>query len=243
MNRMRLGLSLAIGLAVVSVVAGADEVPAAGAKEMFFDPQRSVAEASTTNASRKVTDEEGRRIAQLSPDAPVLGLSYWIELIANAARRGVHVTDERTFRSGERIRLHFRGNADGRIVLVQLGTSGVSSVLFPDAGKGLALNRIRANRDHVLPSEAHWFRFDGKAGTEKLLVLFARSQEELDRAFPTQPVMDAAETARLLRAVQQSRGGKDLLIERETREPSEIGDYAVNVAGKPIALEIALTHR
>jgi hypothetical protein len=116
-------------------------------------------------------------------------------------------------------------------------------VLFPDAGKGLGQNRIRANRDHVLPSEAHWFRFDDKAGTEKLLVLFARNQEELDRAFPTQPVMDPTETATLLRAVRQSRGGKDLLIEKETREPSEIGDYVVNVAGKPIALEIALAHR
>jgi hypothetical protein len=229
-------MALAVGLR-------ADEVPAVGAKEMFFDPQRGVAEASTASTPAKITDEDGRRIAQLSPETPILGLSYWIELIAGAGKRGVHVTDDRAFRSGERIRLHFRGNADGRIVIVQLGTSGASTVLFPDAGKGLGQNRIRANRDHVLPSEAHWFRFDDKAGTEKLLVLFARNQEELDRAFPTQPVMDPTETATLLRAVRQSRGGKDLLIEKETREPSEIGDYVVNVAGKPIALEIALAHR
>lgn len=241
MNRMRLGLSLTITLAVAGMLR-ADDAPV-GAKELFFDPQRSVSEASMASRPAKITDDDGRRIAQLSPDAPVLGLSYWIELIANAGKRGAHVTDERTFRSGERIRLHFRGNADGRIVIVQLGTSGVSSVLFPDAGKGLAQNRIRANGDHVLPSDEHWFRFDEKAGTERLLVLFARNQNELDRVFPTQPVMDAAATAMLLRTVQQSRGGKDLLIERETREPSEIGDYAVNVAGKPIALEIALTHR
>jgi len=221
----------------------ADDVPPAGAKEMFFDPQRSVSETSSASRPSKITGDDGRRIAQLAPEASVLGLSYWIELIANASKRGAHVTDERTFQSGERIRLHFRGNADGRIVIVQLGTSGVSSVLFPDAAKGLAHNRIRANRDHVLPSAEHWFRFDAKAGTERLLVLFARNQDELDRAFPTQPLMDAAATATLLRTVQQSRGGKDLLIERETREPSEIGDYAVNVAGKPIALEIALTHR
>lgn len=240
MNRMRLGLSLAMA---VAGVLRADEVPPVGAKEMFFDPQRSVAESSTASTTTKITDHDGRRIAQLSPETAVLGLSYWIELVANPGKRGVHVTNERTFRSGERIRLHFRGNVDGRIVIVQLGTSGLSSVLFPDAGKGLAQNRIRANNDHVLPSDAHWFRFDEKAGTEKLLVLFARNQEELDRVFPTRPSMDAAETDRLLRAVQQSRGGKDLLIERETREPSEIGEYVVSTAGKPIALEIALMHR
>lgn len=240
MNRMRLGLSLAMA---VAGVLHADEVPPVGAKEMFFDPQRSVAEASAAGTTTKITDDDGRRLAQLSPETAVLGLSYWIELVANTGKRGMHVANERTFRSGERIRLHFRGNADGRIVIVQLGTSGLSSVLFPDAGKGLAQNRIRANSDHVLPSDAHWFRFDEKAGTEKLLVLFARNQEELDRAFPTRPLMDAAETGRLLRAVQQSRGGKDLLIERETREPSEIGEYVVSMAGKPIALEIALIHR
>lgn len=242
MNRMRLGLSLVITLTVAGL-GRTQEVPPVGAKEMFFDPERGVSEASSASRPLKVTDDGGRRIAQLSPDAPVLGLSYWIELIANAGKPGTHVTDERRFRSGERIRIHFRGNADGRIVIVQLGTSGVSSVLFPDGRKGLSQNRIRANRDHVLPSEDHWFRFDEKAGTERLIVLFAKNQDELDRAFPTQPVMDAAATAALLRTVQQSRGGKDLLIERETREPSEIGEYAVNVAGKPIALEIALTHR
>lgn len=238
---MMLRLSFAIALAV-AVMAGAGDVAPVGAKELFFDPQRGVSEAAGGNKV-KLTDDTGRRIAQVSPDVPVLGLSYWIELIAQAGKRGTHVTDERTFRSGERIRMHFRGNADGRIVIVQLGTSGASSILFPSAEKGLAQNRVRANRDHVLPSDEHWFRFDDKAGTERLLVLFARDQEALDRAFPTQPTMDAAATAALLRIVRQSRGGKDLFIEKETREPSEIGDYAVNIAGKPIALEIELTHR
>ena len=242
MNRIGLGLTFAATL-VVSGFALADDVPAVGAKEAFFDPQRSLTEVTTASVAAKVTDDDGRRIAQLAPEAVTLGLSYWIELIASAGKRGVHVTDDRTFRSGDRIRLHFRGNADGQIMIVQLGTSGASTVLFPDARKDLAHNRIRANRDHVLPSDAHWFRFDDNAGSERLLILFARNQEELDRTFPTQPIMDSAATARLLRAVKQSTGGKDLLIERETREPSEIGRYAVNVAGKPIALEIALTHR
>ncbi|HEV7764968.1 MAG TPA: DUF4384 domain-containing protein, partial [Thermoanaerobaculia bacterium] len=220
----------------------ADDMPRVGAKEIFFDPRRSVSEASSASRPSKVTDDEGRRIAQVSSDVTVLGLSYWIELVTSPGKRGIHVTDERTFRSGERIRIHFRGNTDGRIVIVQLGTSGASSVLFPDARKRLGQNHILANHDHVLPSEEHWFRFDDTPGTERLLILFARNQAELDRVFPIRPLMDVAMTTILLRTVNQSKGGKDLLIERETREPSEIGGYAVNVAGKPIALEIALTH-
>lgn len=240
MNRMRLGLSLTVTLIAAPWLCG-DDVQI-GAKELFFDPQRSVAEASAASRSPKITDEEGRRVPQLSPDSTVLGLSYWIELI-EPGKRGVHVTDERTFRSGERIRLHFRGNADGRIVIVQIGTSRVASVLFPDAGRDLADNQIRAKHDHVLPSPAHWFRFDENAGTERLLVLFARTQRELDETFPTRPVMNAEATEKLLRAVAQSRGSKDLKIEKETREPSEIGGYGVQTAGRPIALEIELTHR
>lgn len=242
MNQIGFALCLAFAILAVGLLRADDAQ--VGAKEMFFDPERNVAEATTTSRSAaKVKDDEGRRIAQLAPESTVLGLSYWIELITKAGKHGVHVTDARTFRSGERIRLHFRGNANGRIVIVQLGTSGSSSVLFPDPDKGLAGNEVRANRDHVLPSAGHWFRFDESAGTEKLLVLFARNQEELDRAFPTQRVMDRAATLTLLRAIQRSRGSKDLLIEKETREPSEIGDYAVNVAGQPIALELALMHR
>jgi hypothetical protein len=239
-NRMRLGSFLAMAVMATKLFADDGQV---GAKEMFFDPQRSVGEASTAGKPAKITDDEGRRIAQLAPASTVLGLSYWIELVTSAGKRGVHVTDARAFRSGERIRLHFRGNTNGRIVLVQLGTSGTASVLFPDPEKGLAGNEIGANRDQVLPSAGHWFRFDETAGTERLLVLFARNQEELERAFPTQRVMDAAATAALLRSVRRSKGSKDLFIEKETREPSEIGDYAVNVAGEPIALEIELTHR
>lgn len=235
---------LHIAALLIAFAASADDVQPTGAKEMFFDPQRSVAEASS--APRKQLDDDGRRVAQVSADTSTrrsLGLSYWIELIETGGKRGVQVTDDRTFQSGERIRLHFRGNSDGRIVLVQIGSSGTSSVLFPDAPKGLAENRVRANQDHVLPSAGHWFRFDNNAGTEKLLVLFAKNQAELDRTFPARPIMNEAETAALLRAVQQSGGSKDLLIETETAEPAEVGTYAVNVTGKPIAVQIALKHR
>jgi hypothetical protein len=208
---------------------------------MFADPIRSVAEASSARPSQSERDRGTPSMSQ-----PVrqrnLGLSYWIELIETAGKPGVQVTDSRTFKSGDRIRLHFRGNVDGRIVLVQLGSSGASTVLFPDEDKHLAENRLQANDDRVLPSAAHWFRFDDQPGTEKLLVLFGKTQAELDRAFPTRPVMTEADTLALLRAVDQAGGSKDLFIEVEKAEKAEVL-YAVQASGKPIALHIALKHR
>jgi Domain of unknown function (DUF4384) len=233
-------------LFLVSLVTRGTAAQQTGAKEMFFDPQRSLSEASSDSAGPHEIDDQGRRLARVNDEQSTqrnLGLSYWIELVEAPGKRGAQVTDERRFRSGERIRLHFRSNSDGQIVLVQIGSSGTSSILFPDSVKGLPDNRIRANKDQVLPSQEHWFRFDHNPGTERLLVLFAKNQADLERTFPIQPVMTTAETLALLRAVDQSHGSKDIYIETESHDPAELGKYVVNVAGRPIALHIALMHR
>lgn len=170
-----------------------------------------------------------------------LGLSYWIELVGQDGT-GQPVTDGRIFRSGEKIRIHFRSNADGNIALLQLGSTGTSSVLFPDPTKRLNDSRIAAGEDRILPAESAWFRFDDTPGTEKILALFAKSQQEIDN-FSIQPKMDATATQVMLASVKDIRGGKDLILETETEKVSEIGGYAVNLAGKPVVMEIQLKHQ
>lgn len=170
-----------------------------------------------------------------------LGLSYWIELVGQDGT-GQQVTDSRIFRSGDKIRLHFRSNADGNLALIQLGSSGTSGVLFPDPAKGLDDSRINAGEDRILPKESAWFRFDNTQGTEKILVLFARSQQELEN-FSIQPSMDTTATKAVMGNVDRIRGGKDLVIEMETEKASEIGGYAVNLRGKPVVMEIQLKHQ
>jgi hypothetical protein len=192
-----------------------------------------------------VYDDSGRRLANVPvKDSGVRakGLSYWIELVDVSGGPGVQVTDSRIFKSGERIRLHFRSNSDGRISIVQIGSSGTSSILFPDPAKGLSNNVLQANQDIVLPSPTHWFRFDENKGTERLLVFFAGNQQQLDTTFPTQRSMDPVATLALLDTAKTASGSKDLLIETETQTVSEIGTYAVNLAGNPIVLEIELKH-
>lgn len=238
----------ALILIFVAIPMLAQDEPPRGAKEMFFDPQQNSTDAThprTESPARAPKfDTAGRRIPHSTDPIKqhALGLSYWIELAdASGAPMGP-VTDEHTFRSGDRIRLHFRSNSDGHVLLVQLGSSGTSSVLFPDPARGLIQNGLHAQEDHVLPSPARWFKFDRNAGTETLLVLFARTQSELDRSFPTRAVMDAEETGALLELVNDAPGRKDLVIETENREPAEVGTYAVSVAGKPIILQVVLKH-
>lgn len=219
-----------------------------GAKELFFDPQHDgVADAARPGRAKQAHParprlDGGRRIAEIATGAAAqrnVGLSYWIELVGAPDQSASFVTDAHTFQSGDRIRFHFRSNSDGRLLIVQLGSSGTSSILYPDPARGVTDNTLRANEDRVLPK----FRFDDQAGTEKLLVLFARNQDELQRIFPTQRQMDTTQTAALVSLTTQASGSKDLLLETETDQASEIGTYGVNVAGKPVVLQIVLKHR
>jgi hypothetical protein len=221
-----------------------------GAKELFFDPEAgSISSSSGRRPQRPLhareLDSSGRRVPRsTTADKQVaLGLSYWIEL---ADEHGVSigmVTDQHTFRSGDRIRIHFRSNTDGRVMLIQMGSSGTSSVLFPALQAGLSENQLPAREDRVFPAPERWFKFDRNPGTETLLALFARSQTELERSFPTRATMNAEETAALAELAHDAPGRKDLMIETDTHSTADPGTYAVSVAGKPIILQIVLKHR
>lgn len=205
--------------------------------------KKGAASGSRAAKAPKAPGQTERRevVQEASNKTSPLGLSYWIDLVEQDGS-GQQVTESRIFRSGERIRIHFRSNADGNIALLQLGSHGTSSVLFPDPAKGLADSRIAAGEDRILPAESAWFRFDDAPGSERILVLFARSQQELDR-FSIRPTMDAAATRAALRNADEIRGGKDLILETETENASEIGTYGVNLGGQPVVMEIQLKHR
>jgi len=169
-------------------------------------------------------------------DQERFGFRYWIELIESPGAPPIRVDDRRVFKSGERIRLHVQATAPGVVTLVQIGDSGSSSILFP--GKTITDNTLKAGVDRPLPSEAAWFRFDARQGTERLLLLFARTQSDLDRKFQPKPVMDASVTARLIETAKSSAGSKDLFLESE----DEGGLHASNATGAPLILEIVLKH-
>jgi len=267
----RLSLLILLLLGSRSLLAAGD-APPKGAKELFYDStDGSVVSASQPNtlktqpspgskkntpAPRKGTagnkvahkpepsngpSDTRRVLMRTAQNSSTLGLSYWIELVGRDGK-GQQVTDNRIFRSGERIRLHFLSNADGNVALIQLGSSGTSSVLFPDLIKGLDDNRITAGEDRILPTDRAWFKFDSSPGTEQILVVFGRAQQDLD-TFEIRPRMDAHSTQAVMKTANEIRGGKDLILETETENVSEIGTYAVNLVGKPVVLEIRLRHQ
>lgn len=253
---LRYSVVIAFLIAASYQGAFAQTEPRTGAKEAFYDPQQSPPQASpevskknhekpTPPTRSPIYDTTGRRIARSSPavEWTAIGLSYWIELRDDSGNNR-NVTDQQTFKSGDRIRLHFRANTSGRVQIMQIGTSGRPAVLFPDVTRGASDNLLRANDERILPATTTWFKFDRNAGTETLFVMFAKTQEELDHVAPTQTSLEAnAKLAPPAHPAASVGAGKDLMIETETEHSSEVGTYAVSPAGKAIVLQIVLKHR
>ena len=109
------------------------------------------------------------------PDMP--SISFWIELMRNGKR--YRCNNKTSFRTGDEIRFHVNSTVDGyAYILMKQGTSGGHAVLFPEARTGRN-NSISAGKDYALPSGSY-LKFDGKPGTEKLSLVFARTPLDPD---------------------------------------------------------------
>jgi hypothetical protein len=68
------------------------------------------------------------------------------------------------FESGDRVRFRFRANFDGFLYVMDLGTSGDYSLLFPREETGFE-NKIKSGNEYWIPAtEAYLFRIGGPPG-------------------------------------------------------------------------------
>jgi hypothetical protein len=233
--------------------------------------------AETTESKSVSTPPQGSVPSQGSTSVPVisvsdsgpLGLRYTI--LKQSDGQGVEVTPDTVFHSGDRIRFGVEANGDGYLYIVQQGTSGTWSVLFPSPEIENGDNRVHKGRKYTVPSE-ETFSFEGEPGIEKLFVVLSRQPEkELDSLFyslqkqPNAPpkTSAAAPPVRVLMASNNTHIGddligrlrndlasRDLIIEKASQEgPAAKGDKAVYVvnpngsADARVVADIPLTHR
>lgn len=250
LNRHAL-LAIALGLAISSSgISGAAlsqtaETEQKGAKELFYPGKGSrLTSLSPQHKEPPVprpsvpTKQQSQPDVGAGQDALPFGLSYWIELVETPGAPGRQVTESRTFRSGERLRFHFRSNHNGYITLLQLGSSGIPSVLFPDSEAGLTDHGLPADQDRILPTPSSWFAFDDHPGTERLLVLFATQADPPEKLVPGL-LSSSKGTAT---ALASAKGRKDLFIEREPDTVAAPATYAVSLGSPLILLEVVLRH-
>jgi hypothetical protein len=65
--------------------------------------------------------------------------------------------------TGDRVRFRFRANFDGYLYVMNQGTSGAYSLLFPREETGQQ-NNIRSGKEHQVPATEAWFRIAGPPG-------------------------------------------------------------------------------
>ncbi len=108
----------------------------------------------------------------------LLGLRYTF-LERGAAGGYSEVLPSSTFHAGDKIRLSIMPNQSGYLYIIQRGTSGTWSSLFPDAKSTNGSNQLKAGQLYEFPpGENAGFQFDEHAGTERIFLVYARSEAE-----------------------------------------------------------------
>lgn len=153
-----------------------------GAKSLFYDPTSAgtiqVANPGEGGAGGKFTssvkkyDANGNEISPVSNYYENLnpGVMYWIELVRPGSGNVKRVSNDRVFRSGDRIRIHVTTNADGYLHVLHTGSTGAAGVIpVSSAANGM----VQMGNDYIVPSSGGWLRFDGNPGKEEVKLLFA----------------------------------------------------------------------
>ena len=215
------------------------DLNAVSAKQLYGFPNMAISPAPAYAPAPQTMPAADIPVSGVNP-----GLMYYVELIQpNGATSRVDVS--RGFRSGERIRLHFQSNVNGRLVIMQQVDDGPVQPLYPDSRVNGGDNQIRAGVDTVIPQGNAWMRFDDNPGWIKLMV-FLTTDSWYDALRPqladfstgsrdNQRIIDA----QFARAASRSRS----LILEVDNTGVQPANYAVLPSGDSIYVEIVLNHQ
>jgi hypothetical protein len=124
------------------------------------------------------------------------------------------VDPTKTFRSGDRVRFAFESNVDGFLYVVQQGSSGRWTVLFPNPDINGGRNQIKKFEEYSVPDGA-WFTFDDRPGTEQVFVFLSKDAVTVLPGFDRPVTRMESVQASVVETLQRSIRSRDLVFERE----------------------------
>jgi hypothetical protein len=98
------------------------------------------------------------------------GMKIWLERQIGCDGQFSLVAPTSVFKSGDCLRAKFRINFDGYLTIINLGTSGKNTVIFPLDDEN---NRIYPKTENYLPDNQGW-EFDDQTGNEQLIFIISR---------------------------------------------------------------------
>jgi hypothetical protein len=209
--------------------------------------------SNETPAVSKVEAAPGSKINVKGPKAttPVpLGLRYSL-LKQNRNNQAEEVDPDTIFHSGDKIRLSLESNDSGYLYVVQRGTSGRWTLLFPAKEILGGKNTIEKGERHEIPLGDVWFAFDQQPGIEKLFLVLSREPESDLEKLIKPSGQNAAPVLSLENAtvgkIRSQVAARDLVFEKVSEGSSgEKAVYVVNHTGNTnarVVVDLNLTHR
>ena len=116
-------------------------------------------------------DSDPESSVSVGPSNPVLGLRYSV-LKRTATGQFAETDVNTTFRSGDGMRVSIEPNDDAYLYIVNKGSSGTWSLLFPSPEINGGSNRVQAHQKIEIPSSGQ-FTFVDEPGEERLFVVLS----------------------------------------------------------------------
>jgi serine/threonine protein kinase len=209
--------------------------------------------AATTPPAPPTPPASGRDMfyanTSASAEAPNTGLRYRVTQVTKAGTETDIDPATTTFRSGDRVRLSFQSNVDGYLYLVQQGSSGRWSVLFPNPEINSGRNNVRKSEEYKVPDADGFFEFDSNPGVENLFVYFSREPMQELPGFSRPVTKPETLTASAVTQLQNTIASRDLSFGRDPKAAVKSGNiiqanYVVNKSemGKAVSASLTLKH-
>ncbi len=191
-----------------------------GAKALFFSGEGTTVARTPSAPARQAVQAEPR--AQAPSPVKYMGVSYWIErLDRNGEMR--RVNSSTVFRKGDRIRVSLKSNREGYLYVINLGSTGRSTMLFPNASTPDGSNLINANQTYDIPPNT-FFRFDENPGEETLLVML--SPTPMDGGMPgMRPQPQASASANMPPPSSMQQMQPPTAMQQQMQPPAQTAGY------------------
>ena len=179
--------------------------------------------------------------AQPDQSARRVGVKFRIQQWDEAGIRDVATS--KVFHSGDRVRFEVESNIDGYLYVIQKGSSGLVSTLFPHLGINDGNNLVQRGAKYGVPASS-WFVFDKTPGEENVMIILSRTPLE---SLPARP--SAKPEAQVLPAVLTELDRRvqmrDLVLFSET-ETTDVASIVVNTSAEKnevVYAEVVLKHQ
>jgi hypothetical protein len=135
----------------------------------------------------------GHVIRASAESGPPLGMRYSIVRLVNG--RMIETPADYVFHAGDHIQINVQTNTPGYLYVVNKGSSGAWSPIFPSPKIANGDNHVDGFHTYTLPTSEYWISFDQLTGTENVTIVFSREPvpdfEELIYSLQGKPMQPA----------------------------------------------------